>query len=492
METNNLDQSSFKTLVLLFSLTLSFFLSSPITSWSQCGVGGLICEESTPIGFPFEGRMSEVITGAGEIIGCNGQGFLHNTTWYSFVPTSPFIFIDVTASNCSTVGGNQGFQIGIFSSCDPNSVPIGQIQCDCASPGQTVTIGGVVTPNETYYILVDGCSGSACDLEMLLTTGTVMDTVPGQGGTPTTPQFTPAGPTCEGATLNFSIPPVVATDTYEWNFPSDVTIVSQNCNFTTVLWGETSGEVFVSAISSQTGDTIPGPPVTVSVEPVEQTIAGSYCGSSSSGFLYDRDNMIYEAGIYNISIPGINCDTLVTLNVTNTQPVLNFTSSNQTCDAEGFATVEVSNVTTAYSFQWSNNANTPTIDNLISGTYSVTVTDDFGCTAEGSVFIDGDFDLEVSSTLTDCDEENGTATVIVSGGISNPSFNWSNGAATEMVSDLSPGFYSVTVTDTDTDCRVHQNVEVSEDPGCSVRISGTAFLNSINPDCITDTTSTRA
>lgn len=198
MKTDNLHKSFFKSLALLFLLYL------PITSWSQCGIGGIICEESTPIGFPFETRMNETISAGGEIMGCNGQGFLHNPSWYSFVPTTPFIFIDVTASNCTTVGGNQGFQIGMFEDCGPNAFPIGPIQCECVVPGQTITIGGVLTPNETYYILVDGCSASTCDLEMLLTTGTVMDTdtIPIQVGTPAIPQVFPAGPTCEGASLN--------------------------------------------------------------------------------------------------------------------------------------------------------------------------------------------------------------------------------------------------------------------------------------------------
>lgn len=488
MKTNNLNTSSLKSLVLLFSLTLFLFLSAPTTTWGQCNVGGFSCEEATQISFPFEGMMNSEINGAGEIQFCNGLGFIHNSSWYSFIPTTPLVFIEITASNCTIVGGNRGFQTGMFSSCDPSSMPVGSIQCDCVDAGQTIILGGEVTPNETYYILVDGCSGSAYDLNMIVTTGEVLEVVPSATEAPEIPVAMPAGPTCQGAPLNFTVPPISGITTYSWNLPDDVTIVSQNCNSINVIWGASPGDVSAMVIDS-TGEQLTGPPLSISMEPLTYSVEGSYCGSNSNGYLYNNDNIIYESGIYDLTFSGISCDTLVTLTVTNTQPILSFLSSDQTCENEGFATVEVSNVTTAYSFEWSNNANTPTIDNLISGTYSVTVTDDFGCTAEGSVFIDGNFDLEVSSTLTDCDEENGTATVMVNGGISNPSFNWSNGAATEMVSDLSSGFYSVTVTDTETGCQVHQNIEVSEDPDCSVRISGTTFLNTINPDCVTDTTS---
>ena len=118
----------------------------------------------------------------------------------------------------------------------------------------------------------------------------------------------------------------------------------------------------------------------------------------------------------------------------------------------------------------------------------VTVTDAELCSSEGTIIIEGEFDLLTISTFTDCDEDNGTATATVTGGITTPAFAWSTGAAEAMITDLAPGFYSVTVTDTETDCAVHENVEVSQDPSCSVVISGTTFLNSINPECLSDTT----
>jgi len=221
-------------------LLVLFFNASPV--WSQCNVGGPICEQATPISFPFNGRMTDDINGTGEIINCNGQGFLHNSSWYSFTPTTPFVFIDVIASNCTTVGGNQGFQIGLFASCDPTALSIGTLQCDCAAPGQTVIIGGVVTPNETYFILVDGCSGSACDLEMILTTGAVLEIPPSATETPEIPIATPAGPTCEGAPLNFWVPSILGATEYQWNLPDDVAIVSQSCNSIDVIWGASPGD----------------------------------------------------------------------------------------------------------------------------------------------------------------------------------------------------------------------------------------------------------
>ena len=487
MKTNKRYTPSLKSLRLLFFLTISLVISTPITTWSQCSIGGVTCEQATAISFPFNGRMNSEIIGAGEVQGCPGTT-LDNTTWYRFVPTTFFASIDVSVSNCTMVMGNVGIQVGLFPDCDPSSSSIGAFQCACIPPGQTITLGTgfFFTINQPYYIFVDGCSGSTCDLEMILTLGEVVEVLPVVEA-PEIPAATPAGPTCQGAALNFIVPPVSGAVAYNWNLPNDATIISQDCNSIDVTWGASPGDVSV-IVTDSIGEEFMSPALTMSVEPISYSVAGSYCGSNSNGYLFNGNNLIYEEGIHNIEIPGINCDTLVTLTVNNTQPILTFTSSNQTCEDEGFATVEVSGTTTSYTFQWSNNATTPTIDNLIGGTYRVTVTDFNGCTAEGSVFIEGDFDLNTNSTLADCDQDNGTATVMINGGISNPSFNWSNGASTETNTDLSPGFYSVTVTDTDTDCQVHQNIEVSEDPDCSVRISGTAFLNTVSSDCVIDST----
>ena len=370
-------------------LILVFFLLKSIPALSQCTINGSTCAEAIPISFPFSGNMNTDINGAGVIIGCNGQGFLHNSTWYSIKPTSDFVFIEVTGFNCTFMGGNEGYQIGLFPDCDPNSIPVGSVQCDCAASGQPVTIGGQVTPNETYYILVDGCSGSACDLEMVLLTGTtVLDTL-SEFGIPETPKVLPAGPTCLGAQLNFSVPPFAAADSYSWSIPSDASIISQNCNSINVIWGGTSGDVSVTVTNNTTGETNQSLPLFVTVEPIEQSIEGSYCGSSSNGFLFVGDGQIYNEGIHDLVLPGINCDTFTTLTVTNSQPILTITGSNQTCEDEGIATVEVTGGIAPYTYFWNNPSasTTPTIENLLSGTYSVTVTDLEGCSAEGTVFI---------------------------------------------------------------------------------------------------------
>ncbi len=61
-----------------------------------------------------------------------------------------------------------------------------------------------------------------------------------------------------------------------------------------------------------------------------------------------------------------------------------------------------------------------------------------GCTG----FSDG-----LSGMVTDANDNNGAIDLSVSGGVSPYSYEWSNGATTEDITDLAPEMYSVTVTD---------------------------------------------
>jgi hypothetical protein len=92
-----------------------------------------------------------------------------------------------------------------------------------------------------------------------------------------------------------------------------------------------------------------------------------------------------------------------------------------------------------------------------SGYASVMVTDANGCSGMDSTMIvfAPNLTSSISTTnetcLTCCD---GTASVTVSGGPANSPFtyNWSNGASTQSVSNLCPGTYAVTITDTLNGC----------------------------------------
>ena len=129
MKSQNEFNRSFRCYHKISILVFLLFLLPFNTIWSQCANSGLNCQDATPIDFPFGGLMNDIQNSTGPIPGCNGNGILHNGSWYSFVPTTSSILIEVIGLNCNFINSTTGYQVGIFPDCDPNSFPI-DIQCD--------------------------------------------------------------------------------------------------------------------------------------------------------------------------------------------------------------------------------------------------------------------------------------------------------------------------------------------------------------------------
>src|SRR6185369_1651604 len=117
----------------------------------------------------------------------------------------------------------------------------------------------------------------------------------------------------------------------------------------------------------------------------------------------------------------------------------------------GTASASPSGGTPAYSYSWSNGANTSSISGLMAGTYSVTVTDAHLCTTTCSYQV-----TQPAAALTalcsgsdvSCfGGNNGAASAAVSGATPDFTHPYSNAATTSSRSAPMAGTYSVTVTD---------------------------------------------
>ncbi len=145
-----------------------------------------------------------------------------------------------------------------------------------------------------------------------------------------------------------------------------------------------------------------------------------------------------------------------TATVTITQPLVlsnTFTHTPVSCDSacDGSATATPAGGTSPYSYAWSNTQNSQTISALCAGMYSVTITDANGCTKADSILITQPAALGVSATVNNatCQScSDGSATANVSGGTGPFSYMWSpGGQTTASLNNLSPGQYTVCVTD---------------------------------------------
>ncbi|MFM7595672.1 MAG: gliding motility-associated C-terminal domain-containing protein [Flavobacteriales bacterium] len=177
---------------------------------------------------------------------------------------------------------------------------------------------------------------------------------------------------------------------------------------------------------------------------------------------------VVVAGTYTYTITDAgNATANITITITEPSPLTaTISSSNITCNGanNGTATVTASGGTAPYTYLWSNGPTSANVSNLAPGTYSVFVTDANGCAASANVTITEPTPLAANITSTDvtCNGlNNGTASVIASGGSAPYTYLWNNNATSTTVSNLSPGNYTVTVTDAN-GCTTSANVTISQ------------------------------
>ena len=117
----------------------------------------------------------------------------------------------------------------------------------------------------------------------------------------------------------------------------------------------------------------------------------------------------------------------------------------------GGATGSATGGTMAYTYSWSNGATTASITGNSAGTYSITITDQNGCTGSSSAIILNVPSLNASIAIdsnVSCNAgSNGGLTATANGSNSPFTFAWSNGATTASITGVAAGTYTVTVTD---------------------------------------------
>ncbi|MFH2095961.1 MAG: T9SS type A sorting domain-containing protein, partial [Bacteroidota bacterium] len=100
---------------------------------------------------------------------------------------------------------------------------------------------------------------------------------------------------------------------------------------------------------------------------------------------------------------------------------------------------------------WSNGSTDEDLEYLSEGTYSITITDQYGCTAtQSATVVNNSAGFAISSVIVsdeNCGDGTGAIDLTITGGITPYTFQWNTGATTEDLNNLSEGYYSCNITD---------------------------------------------
>lgn len=325
----------------------------------------------------------------------------------------------------------------------------------------------IVSTPGNYFLTVttpNGCTSTALAV-------VTIDTVPPQAGVTASGNLN-----CKNASINLIASSNIPTSgrTHLWRRPDGIEFNTGNIptfevntpgTYTLVITNESN-----SCTASATVPVIQRQPVSISIENVTPvTCFGQQNGATSASptggdgaytFLWSNSANTpaisgLAAGTYTVTVTdGEGCSS--TAAVTVAQPpllIVTASSTPQTANgaADGTASATPAGGTPAYSYSWSTGDSTAVIENLLPGTYTVTITDANGCTAVGVANVsayDCTIDVSVSAQNATCKGANdGSAEVIIVQGVSPFTYTWSNGETTPSVTNLAPGAYTLEVVD---------------------------------------------
>ena len=441
--------------------------------------------------------------------GCPGWT-LNNDEWFAFFAGTDSISILVTPSSCNQ-GPNMGLQAGIYAGCGPPWSSI-DLQCSCTQNPFILNSGNFVV-GQVYWFVIDGCGGNVCDYAIDVLYGSTVGVPPEDPGIVTGPT-----PVCASSTTPYSIPAVPAGTVYTWTLtPSNAgTINGQGTRNITINWSSSySGPVELCVevsnlcydnpeLSCITIEVVPRPTAQISgsgvicandptPDPVDLTI--TFTGEGPWTFIYRRNGVaqppittddnpyilsVTQQGTYTLqsvtSVTG-NCTGMVSGSAQITSVTLSSQAvvDNENCGTgNGSVNLTPGNGTPPYTFVWDHGPTTEDLTNVAAGTYTVTITDDNGCTLERMVTVlDSLITITINANVqpnTTCIGGNGSITTSVAPSGSY-TYLWSNNATTPSLTNLAPGTYTLTVTSGVT-CTASAEFTIDDEPN-EPDISGT-------------------
>ncbi|WP_303317805.1 PKD domain-containing protein [Flavivirga abyssicola] len=197
----------------------------------------------------------------------------------------------------------------------------------------------------------------------------------------------------------------------------------------------------------------------------------SYSWTGPNGYTSNLQNLSgLFAGTYHLTVTDKSgcTDTLEVILDQSDEIIIDYSTTEIECYGNNNASITIDNISGGnppYTIQWSTLGSGPVQNNLSAGTYIITITDDTNCEKQATVIIDEAPEFSINPTVANvsCYGENDANIALnLVGGIAPVTLVWNDDASAGVErNNLSPGTYSVTITDA-TPCIISETFVISE------------------------------
>ena len=217
-----------------------------------------------------------------------------------------------------------------------------------------------------------------------------------------------------------------------------------------------------------------------SIQALVQGGNGNYSFSWSNGAAGQSISGM-GAGQYSLTvIDGAGCSGTMTAIIEQPSSMIATIDANDaTCFGlnNGWANANIQGGTAPYTLSWSNGSEQAMVGNLAAGMIALNVIDANGCSAAATAEIEQPTMLTANVIVTaqeSCVGNDGSAEVIVSGGIPAYSILWSNGSEGAELTNVPAGVYELLVSDAN-GCTIYTTTEIAN--GCVQTIPSTQLTS---------------
>lgn len=288
----------------------------------------------------------------------------------------------------------------------------------------------------------------------------------------------------------------MVTFSFDWTAPSSGNNITMYVSANIANGSGTSGDVIVT----NTASTTIAVPLSASIGSVSSPscfggndgMATAIVSGGVSPYTYNWSDgqttsiaTNLPSGSYTVTISD-NAGAAATASINLSQPteiMASVAGTNLLCNGgmggQAIVTASGGTITSDYNYSWSTSPpqNTSTATNLSAGEYTVTVTDDNGCSLTETISISEPPSLEITisgTTDASCNGGmDGQATATAAGGTvaTDYSYSWSTSLTqnTPTATGLSLGTYTVTVTD-DNGCSATEIVNIGESENIEITV----------------------